>query len=731
MRRTLAGLVVAAGLVWAMSAQAAFNIVPEPAHIHAEQGTFQLKSGERIAAPAGARAQWIAHFLAKKIAAQTGATLDVVAAPAHASIVLRIDPSITARGAYHLDVSPSNVTLAAGSNRGLFWGVETLRQLLPLQRSADAGIAAVQIEDAPRYHWRGMMLDVSRHFYPVSFVEQQLRLMAYYKLNVFHWHLTDDQGWRIQIPQYPKLTSVGAWRTEPDGKRYGGFYTDQQIREVVKYAAERNIMVVPEIEMPGHSSAAIAAYPELSCSGQPIAVPTTWGVLHNVDCVGKESTFKFMESVLDEVTQLFPAPYVNIGGDEVPAGVWADCKTCAALAKAHGFKDDEPGLHSYFVGRIGKYLASKGKTLIGWDEILEGGVSPKDIVEVWHGPQFAAQAMAGGNRVIVAWPFYLDTPINQMTLGDLYRHDPFTDPLLTKYPQKVLGGEAPLWGEHATPLSGNAKLYPRLLAIAEHFWNPAADNWPNFQRRVRAQEAWMATQHVPYGPSDQDIARFSVNFNRTYHRWRIRAERGFPDMQIHYTLDGGQPTAASPAFTNVLDLSQPATVTVAPFRGDVQYHAARTFKLVEDAALGKPVSSPLHTESGNVQQLTDGILGNPGPQNGYQSHWVVWPAAGMNATVDLQKPMAIHSVSVGFMQASGYGAAMPDKVTIQTSTDGDHWQTLTVVRPVTNPRDAGAMERRAVDYRLPTPVTARYVRITAQAADPGSTRIYADQVVVR
>ncbi|MGH8161323.1 MAG: beta-N-acetylhexosaminidase, partial [Gammaproteobacteria bacterium] len=401
-----------------------------------------------------------------------------------------------------------------------FWGVQTLRQLLPVDRGADPTVPAVQIADAPRYPWRGVMLDVARHFYPVSFVKRQIDLMSYYKFDVFHWHLTDDQGWRIQINKYPKLTSVGAWRTEADGKSYGGFYTQAEIREVVAYAKARNVMVVPEIEMPGHSSAAIAAYPDLSCSGKPISVPTTWGVLRNVDCVGKAQTFHFLENVLDEVTKLFPSQYVHIGGDEVPEGVWDDCKACAGLAKANGFQDDEQGLHSYFVGRIEKYLASKDKTLVGWDEILEGGLSPHAIVEVWRGPDEAKKALANGNRIIIAGPFYMDTPIDRMTLQDLYRTDPFDNPLYASHPKQVLGGEAPLWSERATPRNGDARLYPRLLAISEHFWNQAAQHdWNHFLVRARAQEAWLASQHVAYGPENKDIVDYRLIFNPTYERW--------------------------------------------------------------------------------------------------------------------------------------------------------------------------------------------------------------------
>ncbi|MGH8145042.1 MAG: family 20 glycosylhydrolase, partial [Rhodanobacteraceae bacterium] len=676
MRLRLAGcLSCMALLLCAGTAQAQINVVPEPQHVVEGQGAFTMRQHQRIVAPADARAQWIAQFLRDKIEQQTGLTLRVAAAPAYGAITLKLDSSIKGVEAYRLDVSPRHIVLAAKDERGLFWGVQTLRQLLPLQHEVRPAIRSVKIEDAPRYRWRGVMLDVARHFYPVSFIKKQIDLMSYYKFDVFHWHLTDDQGWRIQIKQYPKLTQVGGWRTEADGKRHGGFYTQQQIREVVDYARQRNVMVVPEIEMPGHSSAAIAAYPELSCSGKQIAVPVTWGVFRDVDCVGKDSTYRFLENVLDEVIGLFPSPYVHIGGDEVPQGVWADCASCQQLARTQGLSGEQ-GLHGYFVNRIQQYLAGKGKTMVGWDEILEGHLDPNAVVEVWRGPGEAAKALANGNRIIIASPFYLDTPIDRMTLQDLYRTDPFDNPLFAQYPGKVLGGEAPLWSERATPLNGAARLYPRLLAIGEHLWNPGAQDWHDFLLRARAQEAWLASQHVAYGPEDKDIVDARVSFNPTYKRWRIRAARGFDDLRLHYTLDGSEPTTSSPSFGDVLDLYTPATVTVAPFRGKVQYQASQTFRLVKNLALGKPVTyatPPAPQYSGGPLQMVNGILGSTNFRDGA---WAGWQGGNLDATVDLQHPSVLHSISVRFLQSAGSWILLPRSVSFDISSDDKTWKTL-------------------------------------------------------
>ncbi|TAN04869.1 MAG: hypothetical protein EPN36_07480 [Rhodanobacteraceae bacterium] len=722
----LAGLCV---LPWATANAAQFDIVPEPQHVTAGHGVFELQDGGRIAAPANARAQWIAGFLRDKIKQQTDVDLKIVTTPDEGRITLRIDPSIKGNDAYRLDVTRKGVVIAAADDRGLFWGVETLRQLLPLQNETPPTIPAVSIQDAPRYAWRGVMLDTARHFYPVDFIKRQIDLMAYYKFDVFHWHLTDDQGWRIQIKQYPKLTSVGAWRKEADGSRYGGFYTQAQIRDVVAYARARNIMVVPEIEMPGHTSAAIAAYPELSCSGKQITVPTTWGVFRNVDCVGKDGTFTFLDNVLDEVTKLFPSPYVHIGGDEVPEGVWADCASCQALAKEKGLQG-EAGLHSYFVKRIQQYLAGKGKALIGWDEIMEGGMDPNAIVEIWRGPQEAAKALANGNRIIIAGPFYLDTPIDRMTLKDLYRTDPFDNPLYAKHSKQVLGGEAPLWSERATPLNADARLYPRLLAISEHFWNPDAHDWNDFLLRARGQEAWLASRHVAYGPEDKDIVDYHLSFNPTYKRWRLRATRGFDDLRLHYTLDGSQPTAGSPSFGDVLDLYAPATLTVAPFRGDVQYQASQTFKMVPNLALGDPVTFATPPSARYSGDLTDGILGS----QYNDGDWAGWQDADMDATIDLGNPTELHAIDARFLQNAQDWILLPRSVSFEVSGDGKSWTTLKTIPITVDPNDMRPAIHD-ITFMPPSPIVTRYVRLVAtrygQPINGIQTWIFSDEIIVK
>lgn len=698
-------------LARATHAQAA--VIPLPQQIEAGQGHFTLNREVRIVAPGDRRAQEIARFLRDAIHDQNGIELHIGTRATARSIALRTDPSVHGDEAYRLTITPQQVVIAAASDRGLFWGVQTLRQLMPLGHHAALTLPALRIEDAPRYAWRGVMLDVSRHFIPVSLVKQQIDLMSRYKLNVLHWHLTDDQGWRIQIRKYPRLTSVGAWRTEADGSRSGGFYTQQQIRDVVEYARQRNVMIVPEIEMPGHASAAVAAYPWLSCPKQPIPVPRTWGVFADIFCAGDETTFTFLHDVLDEVTELFPSPYIHIGGDEVPKQQWAQSTSSQQLMHDQHLTGVD-ALQSWFVQRIQRDLEARGKTLIGWDEILEGGADRNAIVEMWRGDAEAAKALANGNRLIVAGPFYLDTSIDQLTTQDIYRINPFSSPAFAGHQDQVLGAEAPLWSEYVTPRNLEAMLYPRVLALAERLWNPDAHDYADFQQRLRAQYPWMDAQHIAYGPEDRDLVDDKFDYNPTQHRWRLRAARGFDDLELHYTVDGSEPTAQSPAFGDVLDRYTAATLKVTPYRHGVPYLTPRTFRVVDNQALGKPITyltAPDAHYAGTPTQLVDGVIGSDDDYN--DGLWVGWRGADLDATIDLQPAKPFHTIQVRFLQQSGSWALLPRRVSFAVSDDGKTWRTLQSTPIDVQPMDLRVIVR-TVRFDAATPVTARYLRVTAQ-----------------
>jgi len=451
-------------------------------------------------------------------------------------------------GRYTLKVDPNSIVIRGDTHVGVFYGIQTLIQLLPLKpyvmlptgpavRTFDNTgykIPAVSIEDYPRFAYRGLMLDVGRHFFPVEFVKKYIDYIALHKMNYFHWHLTEDQGWRIEIKKYPRLTEVGAWRngtiighhpgTGNDSTPHGGFYTQEQIKEVVKYAADRYITILPEIELPGHSSAALTAYPYLGCTGGPYHVQQTWGVFRDVYCAGNDSVFQFLQDVLDEVLPLFPGKYIHIGGDECPKDSWKACPKCQRRIKENGLKNEE-GLQSYFVQRIEKYINSKGKQVIGWDEILEGGLAPNASVMSWRGEQGGIDA-AKQNHDVVMTPgeyVYFDHAQLQnddsLTIGGylpvnkVYQYEPVPKGLTPEEAKHIKGAQANLWTEYITnPRKIEYMIFPRLSALSEVLWSPKeARSWPDFERRLQTQyiryQLWHANYYRAYMPPADTLVR--------------------------------------------------------------------------------------------------------------------------------------------------------------------------------------------------------------------------------
>lgn len=688
-------------------------LIPRPRSLEACSGALALDARSTLAAPVDARAVEIVDFLRETIAAQTGVSL----VPAHAgakraTIELRRDPRIADDEAYRLDIDRRGAVITASGDRGLLWGVQTLRQLLPLEPAGVVKLPCLHIDDAPALGYRGQMLDVSRHFFPVDFIKRQLDVLSFYKINTFRWHLTDDQGWRIEIKRYPRLTAVGAWRTEADGSRHGGFYTQAEVREVVEYARRLGITVIPEIEMPGHSTAALVAYPEYACQPPPREVPTMYGVHLDIYCAGKEEAFRFLEDVLDEVIALFPAPYLHIGGDEVPKDRWQACASCQALIRREGLKDEHE-LQSWFVRRIQHYLHGKGRTLIGWDEILEGGADSDAIVEVWRGEAEGHKALANGNRIISAGPYYLDSPLDKLSLREIYRRDPLADPVYRAAGAQVWGAEAPLWSERVTPLNGEAMLYPRMLAFAEITWNAAARDFDEFARRLQPHYRWLASHGIAYGPEDRPIVSYALAYDSVAGQWRLRAQHGFADMRSHYRLDG-LPDAQSPAFEDEVRISQPGLLRVAPFRGDRQALDATGFQLVSHRALGAQATFaavPKRPDATATDILTDGILGGADFGDG---SWGGWQGPDLDVTVDLRDTRSLHGISMNFLQQAGSWIVLPREVSYAISDDGKRWR---VVHRVNTQADGLRSDRfvRQVAWRSVNPVRARWVRVLARS----------------
>jgi len=489
-------------------------LIPMPATVERTPGYFALRRGmPLVMRSASPQALGAARYF-QELVGDLHLDLRVDAPESAGAIVFELDPNLLVRvdngdEGYELSVSPERVRVVARSPRGLFYGGITLWQLI----SADAAqIPAVAISDHPRFAWRGLLLDSARHFQSPEFVKRFIDQMAQHKLNVLHWHLTDDQGWRIQIRKYPLLTEIGAWRTPPaGGPRYGGYYTQDEIRDIVRYAAERCVTIVPEIEMPGHAQAAIAAYPQFGVTGANPGVARDWGIntyLYNVD----ESTFGFLQDVLDEVLELFPSPYIHVGGDEAAKDQWQASARVQQRMRELGVKD-EAALQGWFTARIGKYLAAHGRKLIGWDDILEGGVPAEATVMSWRGAQGAIDAAKQGHDVIMAPSpvMYFDhlqssahaEPPGRpdvVSLEDVYRFEPIPRELDSAQAAHVLGAEAALWSEYLTDAQRlEHAAFPRTAALAEALWSEQQRrDWASFQARLPAQLARYARAGVAY-----------------------------------------------------------------------------------------------------------------------------------------------------------------------------------------------------------------------------------------
>jgi hexosaminidase len=489
-------------------------------------------------------------------------------------------------GAYTLTIAPEGIEVSASSGAGLFYGLQTLRQLLdasavPLNGTLrTTRMPSLTIVDTPRFPWRGMHLDVARHFEPVAFVKKYIDLMSRYKLNTFHWHLTDDQGWRIEIRKYPRLTSAGGCRKETmvarnfqpyvgDGQPYCGFYTQDEIREVVRYAAERYVTVVPEIEMPGHAKAALAAYPEFACTSGPFEVRTTWGVDEDVFCPS-DTTFRFLEDVLTEVIELFPGRYVHVGGDEVPKTRWRASPLAQDIIRREGLKD-EAELQSWFIRRIERFLISRNRRLIGWDEILEGGLAPEATVMSWRGTSGGIVAAREGHDVVMSPNSHLyfdhyqgDARFEPLAIGGLsplervYAYEPVPDSLTPAQAVHILGAQANLWTEYLkTPEAVEYMVWPRALALAELTWSSKeARDWESFQERLPAALRSLGRLGVAYRiPHVEGLDGDRLTL---VDHVEVSLRTAMPDAEIRYTTDGTDPSRTSAKY------ERPFRVAVTP-----------------------------------------------------------------------------------------------------------------------------------------------------------------------
>ena len=512
------------------------SIIPQPVHLSAADGFFKLLPETAILAEGGAVP--LAQQLAGLLAPATGFCLEVnPSSPAPSTIEIKLDPQLAApnREAYMLTVTPAMISILAPEPVGAFYAMQTLLQLMPpdiFREACVTGvewvISCVQIKDHPRFGWRGLMLDTGRYFMPKEFIKKLIDLLALHKMNVFHWHLTEDQGWRIEIKKYPRLTEVGGWRKETlvghaditrlrpryDKRPHGGFYTQADVREIVAYARQRFVTVVPEIEMPGHSQAAIAAYPELGNVATPLEVSCTWGIHENVYNVN-ESTILFLQDVLAEVLDLFPSPFIHVGGDECPKKQWRDSPAAQARLHELGLHNEDE-LQSYFIRRMDTFLTAHGRRLIGWDEILEGGLASNATVMSWRGEEGGIAAARAGHDVVMSphqytyLDYYQSWKVRSeplaigglLPLKKVYNYEPIPHALSAEEAKHVLGAQGQVWTEYIpTPKAAEYMIFPRACALAEVLWSPAElKNYAGFTRRLEEHFQRLKVLDVNYRP---------------------------------------------------------------------------------------------------------------------------------------------------------------------------------------------------------------------------------------
>jgi hexosaminidase len=609
-------------------------------------------------------------------------------------VFLNVDK--TKKADYEINITEESVSVMGKDNAGLFHGIQTLLQLI--QNSKNGKIAALHIKDYPKFEWRGMHLDVCRHFFNIDEVKQYIDYLAMYKLNTFHWHLTDDQGWRIEIKKYPKLTEIGSKRKESmigayvdntfDGKPYGPyFYTQEQIKDVVKYAEQRHITIVPEIEMPGHALAALSAYPELACTKGPFESATKWGVFDDVFCP-KEETFTFLENILDEVIQLFPSQYIHIGGDECPKTRWKECVHCQELIKKNNLKD-EHGLQSYFIHRIEKYVNSKGRKIIGWDEILEGGLAPNAAVMSWTGVNGGIEAAKSGHFAVMTpgaycyFDHYQGDPQSEPNafggftpLDKVYSYNPIPTELNADQAKYIMGVQANLWTEYITDFKQvQYMIFPRLMALSEVGWGTAdPKNYKEFEGRVINQFKVLDKMKVNYAKSIYNISGKVIPANNgiAYELTGSQNPKG-----IRYTTDGTEPSLNSKVYDGPVNISKSSTVKSAYFEDGKLKSAISSQEFAISKSTGKKITleqEPSENYSfGGAFTLVDGIIGNT-RQLG--KTWLGFQGKDVVATIDLGQKTDFSEVYFNTLENKGSWIHLANSAQIFISEDGKNFKMI-------------------------------------------------------
>lgn len=655
-----------------------YEIIPKPLDVNCKgDASFLLKDGVAVIYPENnQKMQDNAEFLVDYVEKQTGVKLTSHAGmPVDGAICLTLDLSDDNAEAYKLIVNDKRVCISGASEAGVFYGIQTLRKSLPVAQDINVNLSAVEIYDKPRFAYRGAMLDVARHFYTVDEVKTFIDMLALHNINRFHWHLTDDQGWRIEIKKYPKLMSVASERKETvvgrwysgiyDGKPYGGYYTQDELRDVIDYAAKRHITIIPEVDLPGHMQAALTAYPELGCTGGPYEVRTVWGVSQDVLCVGNDFTLQFVKDVLSEVADIFPSEYIHIGGDECPKVRWEKCPKCQERIKSLGLKSDakhtkEQRLQSYMIQEAAKYLKEKGKRIIGWTEILEGGLVPDATLMSWIGESGGIEAAHQHHDVIMTPNTYLyfdyyqskkveDEPLaigGYLPIEKTYNYEPMPKELTKEEQQYIKGVQANLWTEYIPVFSQvQYMVLPRLGAAAEVQWtDPSKKDYKDFLRRVPHLVAVYDCYGWNYATHVYDV-NVDMKADTVNHVLNVQLST-MADDPIYYTLDGQDPTEKSLKYTKPFTIDQSVVLKT------MAVHPDRTSKIsVDTIRFNKATLKPVVLLQPNEFRfspdgpvvLVDGRNGNHSFDTGA---WLAVAGNDLEAVINMQAETILSSASV-------------------------------------------------------------------------------------
>lgn len=730
-----------------------YSVIPYPNLLVPEEGTFAFnKKTKIICTPALDSASLV-------VVRDFSALLNNVAGLRTECIVeeekdeknivfFDLDTSIADEG-YSLDIDPSEIIIKASSAAGFYYAVQSLKQMLPIavyeDKKSDSAqkweVPCAHIDDAPRFSYRGMHLDVARHFFSVDEIKSYIDLLAMHKLNVFHWHLTDDQGWRIEIKKYPKLTEIGSIRKQTmvgknfdqyDNTPYGGYYTQDQIRDIVNYAEERFITIIPEVDLPGHMVAALASYPSLGCTEGPYEVQGMWGVHPDVLCAGKEETYEFVTDVLSEVLELFPSRYIHIGGDECPKDRWKKCPLCQARIRKLGLKTDkehtaEERLQSYFMTRVEKFLNENDRQIIAWDEILEGGAAPNATVMSWRGTDGGVKAAKLRHNVVMTPNTYLyfdyyqseDTQTEPLAIGSyvplerVYDFDPVPDTLDNDSKKYILGVQANLWTEYIPDFKQvEYMLLPRLDALSEVQWTwPENKNWESFLDRLQHNIQVYDQKGCNYG---KQIFGINPEYRIIPEKHCIEVTlRTHGDAPVYYTLDGTVPTEKSTRYTQPIELTDDADLKAVVVRPGMKTNMFEK-KYVFNKATARKItlnSAPndRYTFKGG-QTLVDGMIGDMGFATG---RWIGFSPGDLDAVIDLGETTFISKVELGILFDKDNWIFPSDHISVLVSQDGVKYNSVAdtvLVLPDQSVKNDRMIQGVAFD-----PVNTRYVKIKANS----------------